>query len=73
MTDTLPEPTSGPELADRRERLGIMQKDVASRLGVSRMTVHIWERSAKVNPAKAERYRLAIAAIMAERNEEAVS
>lgn len=59
-TDTFPEPVPGPELADLRKTVGVLQVDLAKRLGMHRVALSGWERAAKVDPIRAARYRRAL-------------
>jgi DNA-binding XRE family transcriptional regulator len=45
MTET---PTFGPLLRSKRERLGILERQMAEHIGVSRRTIIAWETSAKL-------------------------
>jgi DNA-binding transcriptional regulator YiaG len=67
--DDFPGPTPGPELEQLRKSLGIRQKDLAQRLGVGRITLHGWERSAEVDPLRTARYRRALREIVTEATE----
>lgn len=50
------QPTPGPVLAEERRRLGVRQVDLAARLGMHRVSLRGWERSAEVDPIRAARY-----------------
>lgn len=64
--DDLPQPTPGPELAELRRRVGVGQEELARRLGVHRVSLSGWERSASVDVVRAARYRRALREIAAE-------
>lgn len=64
--EDLPKPIPGPELADQRKTLGVAQADLARRLGMHRVSLRGWERSAEVDPIRAARYQRALREIVAE-------
>ena len=59
-------PTPGPELAAHRRVAGIDQEDLAARLGIHRVTLSGWERSASVDVIRAARYERALLELVAE-------
>jgi len=67
--DQFPEPTPGPDLKRLRESQGVKQKDLADKLGIGRVTLHVWERTAEVDPIRTARIQRAIREIVAEATE----
>jgi transcriptional regulator with XRE-family HTH domain len=55
--------TAGSELKQAREDAGLTQEQVADELGVSRVTVTLWEGKAEVKKPKADRFLKAVAAL----------
>lgn len=66
MVEDFPRPTPGPELAQLRKQLGVEQKALADRLGMHRISIRGWERSAEVDPIRAAKYRKALHELVAE-------
>lgn len=66
MDDELPQPTPGPELARIRKTQGVEQAALADRLGIHRVTLSGWERSATVDPIRAARYQRALRDLVTE-------
>lgn len=52
---------SGADLKQAREDAELTQEQVAEKLGVSRVTVTLWEGKAEVKKPKAERFLKAVA------------
>lgn len=53
--------TAGTALKQAREDAGLTQEQVAEKLGVSRVTVTLWEGKAEVKQPKADRFLRAVA------------
>jgi DNA-binding transcriptional regulator YiaG len=53
--------TTGAELKEARENAELTQEQVADQLGVSRVTVTLWEGKAEVKKPKADRFLKAVA------------
>ena len=66
MDDSLPQPVPGPDLARIRKTQGVEQAALADRLGIHRVTLSSWERSAAIDPIRAARYRRALRELIAE-------
>lgn len=64
--DDLPEPVNGPDLADKRKRLGVTQQALADALGVHRTRLNAWERALPLDAIRAARYRKALADLVRE-------
>lgn len=64
--ENLPQPVPGPELAEQRRSLGVRQSDLANRLGMHRVSLRGWEKSAVVDPLRAARYQRALREIVTE-------
>lgn len=58
--DTIPQPTTGSDLAEMRRAAGVAQQDVARVLGVHRITLNKWEGSPQVDTIRAARYQRAV-------------
>jgi transcriptional regulator with XRE-family HTH domain len=56
-------PTSGKALRTERRRYEITATDLAARMGLSRQTVWVIERSGAVDPSRVEQYRAALASL----------
>ena len=56
-------PTSGKALRSERRRLDITATDLAARMGISRQTLWVIERSGSVEPLRVEQYRAGVAAL----------
>ena len=56
-------PTSGKTLRAERRRVEISATDLAARMGLSRQTLWVIERSGVVEPIRVEQYRAALAAL----------
>lgn len=56
-------PTSGKTLRTERRRYEITATDLAARMGLSRQTVWVIERSGVVDPTRVEQYRGALASL----------
>lgn len=54
-------PITGPDLRAERRVADITVTDVAARMGRSRWTVHVMEKSATLTIEQVERYRMALA------------
>lgn len=54
---------TGTELKQAREDAELTQEQVADKLGVSRVTVTLWEGKAEVKKPKADRFLAAVAAL----------
>ena len=59
-------PTPGPQLAARRRVAGIDQEALAARLGIHRVTLSGWERSASVDVVRTARYERALLDLVGE-------
>lgn len=55
-------PITGPDLRAERRRAEVTVTDIAARMGVSRQTVHVLERSPVPNADRELQYRRALAA-----------
>jgi DNA-binding transcriptional regulator YiaG len=58
---------TGTELKQAREDAELTQEQVADRLGVSRVTVTLWEGKAEVKTPKAKRFLAAVEALRSEK------
>lgn len=56
-------PTTGKALRSERRRYEITATDLAARMGLSRQTVWVIERSGAVDPIRVEQYRAALATL----------
>lgn len=63
--DDLPQPVPGQTLAGRRRHVGVAQGDLAEALGITRVTLHNWEKDPSLDPIRAHRYEQALQAILA--------
>lgn len=52
--------TTGAELKEARENAELTQEQVADKLGVSRVTVTLWEGKAEIKKPKADRFLQAV-------------
>lgn len=66
VDETFPKPISGPALAELRKSVGVQQSDLAARLGMHRVSLRGWERSAEVDPIRAARYQRALRELVSE-------
>lgn len=64
-------PATGTDLRTERTRVWLSATAVARECGISRMTLHRWERSATVAPEIADRYRSAVLRLLVEKGEAA--
>ena len=53
-------PTTGPQLRKYRRACEVSTVEVARRMGISRMTLYVLEKSAVVDQDKADLYRQAV-------------
>ena len=65
-TTPTPKPSPGAELVALRKREGVSQKAVAEALGIHRTRLNAWESESEVDTIRAERYRRAVAQLVAE-------
>lgn len=56
-------PTTGPQLRKERRAADITVTALAARMGVSRQTLHGWERAAVISPEFVTEYRAALRAL----------
>lgn len=58
--DDLPEPVPGAVLKSMRERVGVLQKDLAAELGITRGHLYRWEHEPQVDAIRSIRYQQAL-------------